>query len=133
MVDRDGRNGPRRLVFAGIGDRVFMVPGFSPPCCRGDKDRGKGGLNTSSALAVGGKTKDIAAINIPKPLCSRNRLLCEPLFLAHYIERAGTGTLDIVRLCTESGMPEPEFRDEAERFTSPGGCPRTDDLLRKAG
>lgn len=46
----------------------------------------------------------------------RNRLLCEPLFLAHYIERAGTGTLDMIRLCREAGLPEPEFHPEGERF-----------------
>jgi predicted HTH transcriptional regulator len=46
----------------------------------------------------------------------RNRLLCEPLFLAHYIERAGTGTLDMIRLCREAGLPEPDFRPEGERF-----------------
>ncbi|HDH58105.1 MAG TPA: hypothetical protein ENF16_05795, partial [Bacteroidetes bacterium] len=46
----------------------------------------------------------------------KNRLLCEPLFLAHYIERAGTGTLDMIRLCAEAGLPEPEFLNEGERF-----------------
>lgn len=52
----------------------------------------------------------------PHPSVPRNRLICEPLFLAHYIERAGTGTLDMIRLCTEAGLPEPEFRSEGERF-----------------
>ena len=52
----------------------------------------------------------------PHPSVPRNRLLCEPLFLAHYIERAGTGTLDMIRLCAEVGLPEPEFLNEGERF-----------------
>jgi ATP-dependent DNA helicase RecG len=38
------------------------------------------------------------------------------LFLAHYIERAGTGTLDMIRLCREAGLPEPEFHPEGEQF-----------------
>jgi predicted HTH transcriptional regulator len=52
----------------------------------------------------------------PHPSVPRNRLICEPLFLAHYIERAGTGTLDMIRLCRDAGLPEPEFRCEGERF-----------------
>ncbi len=52
----------------------------------------------------------------PHPSVPRNRLLCELLYLAHYIERAGTGTLDMIRLCTDAGLPEPEFRSDGERF-----------------
>ena len=66
----------------------------------------------------GGLPEDLTVdmLKQPHPSVPRNRLLCEPLFLAHYIERAGTGTLDMIRLCTESGLPEPEFRSEGERF-----------------
>jgi len=39
----------------------------------------------------------------------RNPLISEPLFWAHYIERAGTGTLDMIALCRKAGIPEPEF------------------------
>ena len=38
-----------------------------------------------------------------------NPLLAEPLYLAEYIERMGTGTLDMIRRCVEAGLPEPEF------------------------
>ena len=38
-----------------------------------------------------------------------NPLLAEPLYLAEYIERMGTGTLDMIRRCAEAGLPEPEF------------------------
>jgi predicted HTH transcriptional regulator len=48
----------------------------------------------------------------------RNRLLCEPLFLTHYIERAGTGTLDMISLCAKNGLPEPQFRSEGEHFVA---------------
>lgn len=41
-----------------------------------------------------------------------NLLLSEPMYLAGYIERIGTGTGDIVRWCTEAGLNEPEFIQE---------------------
>ncbi|MDR2388338.1 MAG: DUF4062 domain-containing protein, partial [Tannerellaceae bacterium] len=40
----------------------------------------------------------------------RNPLLAEVLYLAHYVERMGTGIQDMTRLCTEYGLPEPEFK-----------------------
>jgi len=68
----------------------------------------------------GGLPEDLtlAMLREPHPSVPRNRLICEPLFLAHYIERAGTGTLDMIRLCREAGLPEPEFRSEGERFVT---------------
>ena len=45
-----------------------------------------------------------------------NPLLAEPLFLARYIEKAGTGTLDMIALCREAGLPEPEFRQDGGQF-----------------
>ena len=45
-----------------------------------------------------------------------NPLLAEPMYLAGYIERMGTGTGDIIRKCNELGLKEPEFiQDEAFR------------------
>ncbi|NLZ30408.1 MAG: DUF4062 domain-containing protein [Methanomicrobiales archaeon] len=38
-----------------------------------------------------------------------NPLLAEPMYLAGYIERMGTGTQDMIRRCAEAGLPEPEF------------------------
>ena len=38
-----------------------------------------------------------------------NPLLAEPLYLAEYIERMGTGTVDMIRRCAGAGLPEPEF------------------------
>lgn len=38
-----------------------------------------------------------------------NPLLAEPLYLAKYIERMGTGTRDMIRRCREAGLPEPRF------------------------
>ena len=41
-----------------------------------------------------------------------NPLLAESMYLAEYIERMGTGTLDMIRRCVEAGLPEPEFAVE---------------------
>ena len=38
-----------------------------------------------------------------------NSLLAESLYLAEYIERMGTGTLDMIHRCFGAGLPEPEF------------------------
>ncbi|MBI5109087.1 MAG: DUF4062 domain-containing protein [Rhodocyclales bacterium] len=38
-----------------------------------------------------------------------NPLLAEPMYLAGYIERMGTGTRDMIQRCREAGLPEPEF------------------------
>ena len=40
----------------------------------------------------------------------KNPLIAESLYLAHYIERMGTGIQDITRRCIEYGLPEPEFK-----------------------
>lgn len=41
-----------------------------------------------------------------------NPLLAEPMYLTGYIERLGTGTRDMIRLCKKAGLPEPEFAQE---------------------
>ena len=38
-----------------------------------------------------------------------NPLLAESMYLLRYIERMGTGTVDMIRRCAEVGLPEPEF------------------------
>ncbi|MYF57383.1 transcriptional regulator, partial [Candidatus Poribacteria bacterium] len=45
------------------------------------------------------------------PSIPNNPLLAEPLYLTQYIERMGTGTLDMIRRCRDAGLPEPEFND----------------------
>jgi predicted HTH transcriptional regulator len=52
----------------------------------------------------------------PHASIPRNPLVAEPLFLAHYIEKAGTGTMDMIALCREAGLPEPEFRQDGGQF-----------------
>ena len=52
----------------------------------------------------------------PHPSIPRNPLIADPLFLARYIEKAGTGTLDMIARVREAGLPEPEFRQDGGTF-----------------
>ena len=48
----------------------------------------------------------------PHPSIPANPLIAEPMYLAGYIERMGTGTGDIIRRCKELGLKEPEYIQE---------------------
>ena len=52
----------------------------------------------------------------PHASIPHNPLLAEPLFLARYIERAGTGTLDMIALCKDAGLKQPQFRQDGGQF-----------------
>ena len=43
-----------------------------------------------------------------------NPLLAEPMYYKGYIEKAGTGTGDIVEKCREYGLPTPEYRQDED-------------------
>ena len=45
-----------------------------------------------------------------------NPLVAEPLFLTKYIEKAGTGTVDMFDQCRKAGMKPPQFRLENGLF-----------------
>ncbi len=45
-----------------------------------------------------------------------NPLLAESLYLARYIEKAGSGTERMIELCREAGLPEPTFELRAGSF-----------------
>jgi len=47
----------------------------------------------------------------------RNKRLTEALFLAGYIDKAGTGTLDVIEKCSAAGLPEPDFTQQGDQFT----------------
>ena len=47
---------------------------------------------------------------------ARNPRLCDALFLAHYIEKYGTGTLMMVDECRRHGLPEPRFGQDGREF-----------------
>ena len=50
------------------------------------------------------------------PSLPRNPLIAEALFLAHYIEKVGTGTLDVIAGCQRAELPDPEFVQEGDQF-----------------
>jgi predicted HTH transcriptional regulator len=51
----------------------------------------------------------LAKLRRPHGSVPANPLLAEPLYLAKYIERMGTGIGDMIARCREAGLPEPEF------------------------
>jgi ATP-dependent DNA helicase RecG len=52
----------------------------------------------------------------PHPSIPHNPLITECLYLAHYTEKAGTGTLDMIKRCREASLSEPEFEQRAGSF-----------------
>jgi predicted HTH transcriptional regulator len=57
-----------------------------------------------------------ALLRVPHASIPRNPLIADPLFLTRYIEKAGTGTLDMIALCKEVGLPPPDFRQDGGQF-----------------
>jgi predicted HTH transcriptional regulator len=49
------------------------------------------------------------ALRHPHSSVPHNPLIAEPMYLTQYIERMGTGTGDMIRLCQAAGLPEPTF------------------------
>jgi len=60
-------------------------------------------------LALGLNT---AKLSQPYTSIPANPLLAEPIYLAGYIERLGTGAGDIIRLCNEMDLKEPDFAQD---------------------
>jgi predicted HTH transcriptional regulator len=52
------------------------------------------------------------------PSAPYNPLIAEPLYLARYIERIGSGTQTMIALCYESGLPEPQFELRTGSFVT---------------
>ncbi|PKK85847.1 MAG: hypothetical protein CVT48_03680 [Thermoplasmata archaeon HGW-Thermoplasmata-1] len=48
----------------------------------------------------------------------RNLSICRPLYLTGHVQEIGSGTKEMVRLCRENGLPEPEFKEEGSGFTT---------------
>jgi len=46
-----------------------------------------------------------------------NPLIAEEMYRAGYIEKAGSGTIDMINRCRESEIPEPVFSTETGQFT----------------
>jgi predicted HTH transcriptional regulator len=58
----------------------------------------------------------VADLRKPHASIPRNPLIAEPMFLATYAEKAGSGILDMIALCREAGVRAPEFRQEGGQF-----------------
>lgn len=56
----------------------------------------------------------ITKLRQPHRSIPANPLLAEPMYLAGYIERMGTGTGDIISLCKKAELKEPEFIQEED-------------------
>ncbi len=64
----------------------------------------------------------------------RNPLITEPLFRVKYVEKAGTGTTDMISDCLDAGLPEPSFAQHGPHFvTTVWRDWLTDDVLAKLG
>ena len=73
-------------------------------------------------------------LRIEHPSIPHNPLICDPMFLAHYAEKAGTGTLDMIALCQQAGLPAPDYEQRAGQFvTTIWRDWLTDGLLEKLG
>lgn len=55
-------------------------------------------------------------LRLPHASLPRNPLLADPLFLTRYVEKAGSGILDMISRCREAGLPAPEFRQDGGMF-----------------
>ena len=55
-------------------------------------------------------------LRLPHGPVPRNPLIAEPLFRVQYIEKAGTGTTDMIADCRDAGLPEPDFEQRGPHF-----------------
>ncbi len=51
----------------------------------------------------------VESLRVAHQSLPRNPLLAESMYLKRYIEKMGTGTVDMIRRCVEAGLPEPEY------------------------
>lgn len=51
----------------------------------------------------------IADLKKPHRSFPGNPLIAEVFYLAHYIQKVGSGTIEMVKQCKQAGLPEPEF------------------------
>jgi ATP-dependent DNA helicase RecG len=78
----------------------------------------------------------ISIDELKKPHTSHpnNPLLTEVLYLADYIQKAGSGTLEMIKQCKQNGLPEPEFKQLRSEFrTIISRDIFTEDILEKLG
>ncbi len=54
----------------------------------------------------------------PHPSIPLNPLIAESLYLTRYIEKAGSGTIEMIKQCRENSLPEPEFEQKMGSFVT---------------
>jgi ATP-dependent DNA helicase RecG len=59
----------------------------------------------------------LESLRQPHGSIARNPRICEALFLTHYIEKYGTGTLMMIRESLAHALPEPDFAQRGGEFT----------------
>lgn len=57
-----------------------------------------------------------AMLREPHGAIPRNPLIAEALFRVKYVEKAGTGTTDMIADCLQAGLPEPSFEQHGPHF-----------------
>jgi len=73
-------------------------------------------------------------LSMPHSSDPPNPFIARPLYLAHYIENIGTGTVDVIQLCRESHLPVPKFEQRGGQFVVTLWRDRfTPDLLQPLG
>lgn len=72
-------------------------------------------IQNPGSLMPGITTEDLR--RDPHPSRRRNPLIAEIASLDYWIERAGTGTTRMIKLCEDSELPAPEFEDRSSGFT----------------
>jgi ATP-dependent DNA helicase RecG len=54
-------------------------------------------------------TLSLESLHRDHPSVPFNPLIAESLYLARYVEKAGSGTQRMIELCREAGLPEPDY------------------------
>ncbi len=71
-------------------------------------------------------TLTIAGLRLPHASIPHNPLIAEPMFLATYAEKAGSGILDMIKLCRAAGVRAPDFRQDGGQFVQTLWRPKSD-------
>lgn len=58
----------------------------------------------------------VESLKRPHASYPQNPLLAESLYLADYIQKAGSGTLEMIKQCRNHSLPDPDFIQEAGQF-----------------
>jgi predicted HTH transcriptional regulator len=63
-------------------------------------------------------TLTLESLRVDHPSLPGNPLIAESLYLARYIEKAGSGIQMMIEQCREAGLPEPDFEQRQGSFVN---------------